>query len=110
MIRDRSREDEIALGLTPNLATPPFALCLATCRGSESQSFQVDGPAGEVGTDGHRLPSYNDLCGDGHYRREPCAHRILPSPPGGSTAAPPRSFSTTSSSPTTAPSAARGRC
>ncbi len=71
-------------------------------------SSKFGGSANEVRSSGRRLPPYNDLW-RGHYeRREPCARRILPSPPGGSTAAPPRSFSTTSSSPTTDPSAAPG--
>ena len=48
----------------------------------------MPGLADEVGSDGHRLPPYNDLWGIPHYRREPCAQRILPSPPRRSTAAP----------------------
>ena len=76
----------------------------------QAQYFQVAGLAGEVGSDGHRLPPYNDLWEASHYRSEPCAHRILPSPPGTSTAAPPRSFRTISKSRTMDPSAGLARC
>ena len=36
----------------------------------------MPGLADEVGSDGHRLPPYNDLWGTRHYRREPCVQRI----------------------------------
>ena len=40
-------------------------------RKGQIQSFQVPGLADEVGSDGHRLPPYNDLWGTPHYRGGP---------------------------------------